>query len=85
MKITNLFYFYLHCIFLVLLVISIYISHKEKEKRNVIIYSISGTLIYYILISSGISFWQGDRLVLPSLPIFIFLYIFSVYIDRVRL
>jgi hypothetical protein len=31
-------------------------------------------MLYYILLTSGISFWQGDRLVLPALPLWLVLY-----------
>lgn len=34
-----------------------------------------GLLLYYIVFSSGISFWQGDRLVIFSIPLWITLYI----------
>lgn len=34
-----------------------------------------GLLLYYIVFSSGISFWQGDRLVIFSIPLWITLYV----------
>lgn len=33
-----------------------------------------GTLLYYIVFSSGISFWQADRLIIFALPLWIVLY-----------
>lgn len=38
-----------------------------------------GLLLYYIVFASGISYWQGDRLVIFSIPLWITLYILLSY------
>lgn len=58
-------------LFLVISAIDLFTSKLFKNWQQLTI----GLLLYYIVFSSGISFWQGDRLVIFSLPLWIFLYI----------
>lgn len=74
MKNVNRIYYYFHILFFLPVVLSIFSVLRRKETEWLVLMVFSSFLTYYILLSSGISFWQGDRLVISSLPIWIFLY-----------
>lgn len=79
MTIVNKIYYYLHFIFILpILFLMIYFLGKKQFAKFVIILIMAFLCYYYILVT-GISFWQGDRLVLPSISIWTFLYIFVIY------
>jgi hypothetical protein len=71
----NTIYLVLHLLFLIPLIFVIVNSARKRKYRDVVLFLWMAALLYYILLTSGISFWQGDRLVLPSLPLWITLYI----------
>lgn len=75
MTIVNSLYYYMHIIFIIPLLISIYKIYKRKNMNYYLVLLIfPGALIYYIFLTIPISLWQGDRLVIPSLPLWVFLY-----------
>jgi len=85
-------YFVLHLLMLplvlVLFVILIVKYQQERDFRKQIekvVYLLTPFLL--ILVTSGITFWQGDRIVLPSLPLWITLYALtlSTYLDLSQL
>ncbi len=84
-KMDGVFY-YVHLVFIPIMFIFLIVFIRKKEWESLIILVLLTGLNYYILISSGISFWQGDRLVLPALPVFITLYLFVIgkMIDKTR-
>jgi hypothetical protein len=53
---------------------------KRRLKQHWKMYFI-GTLIYYVAFSSGISFWQADRLIIFTLPLWVLLY--AIMLSRV--
>ncbi len=70
----NQLYFYGHILmFFVVLGFIIYLILKKLSK-NLIIVCTGYLLAVYLIFSSGISFWQGDRLVLPSMAIWVVVY-----------
>ncbi|HXH18969.1 MAG TPA: hypothetical protein VNJ07_07765 [Chitinophagales bacterium] len=73
-----------HKFFLILVLISLGILIKRKEYSYLIPIAFGATVVYSIFFASGVSFLQGDRLVLPALPVWVFLYclIFN-YLDKV--
>lgn len=68
-----------HFIFFPLIVILMLLLCFQKRISEFILLFIPALLLYYILLTSGISGYQGDRLTLPSLPLWIFLYLLSLY------
>lgn len=75
MTIVNSLYYYMHIIFIIPLLISIYKIYKRKDMNHyLVLFIFPGALIYYIFLTIPISLWQGDRLVIPSLPLWVFLY-----------
>jgi hypothetical protein len=74
----NEIYYYLHIIFVLPVLFFLVYFFIKKNIRSLIIIVLLGGLNYYILITSAISSWQGDRLVLPALPIFLFLYLYII-------
>jgi len=67
--------FFLHLLFLIPVLLTLIRTYRNKQFDHFIFLSVVATLLYIILITSGISFWQGDRLVLPALPLWITLYL----------
>jgi hypothetical protein len=47
---------------------------RRAASNRILQLVVAGTLTYFILFTSGISAYQGDRLTLPALPLFLFLY-----------
>ena len=80
----NTVYFYLHLLFLIPVIITILKTIKDKESEFTYLLLGTAIILYFILLTSGISFWQGDRLVMPSLPVWIFLYFLVIHYWRVR-
>lgn len=76
MEFINTFYYYIHIVFVVPVLVFIYFAYRRKQKLNFYLVPlvISSFLTYYILFISPISFGEGDRLVIISLPVWIFLY-----------
>jgi 4-amino-4-deoxy-L-arabinose transferase-like glycosyltransferase len=63
-----------HYFAIILLIINSVILIKNKNYPHlVLILTLSGLILYY-LTTSGISFWQGDRLVISVLPVWAILY-----------
>lgn len=60
------------------IVLLFYLIRKDYENL-VLVFSLAALLIYYI-VATGISFYQGDRLVLPSIAIWACLYPFIAYV-----
>lgn len=75
MKVVNKCYFYLHVIFFIPFLFFLYRVYK---KRTEIFYLFPvlfvAVLLYYLLLISGLVFDEGDRLVLITLPLWVFLY-----------
>ncbi len=64
----------IHYVAIILLIINSIILIKNKNySQLVLILTLSGLILYY-LTTSGISFWQGDRLVISVLPLWAILY-----------
>lgn len=57
-------------VFLIFFVIDFFKKHLKNHWKMYFI----GTILYYIAFSSGISFWQGDRLTIFAIPLWIVLY-----------
>ena len=76
MEFINTFYYYIHIVFVVPVLVFIYFAFRRKQKLNFYLVPlvIASFLTYYILFISPISFGEGDRLVIISLPVWIFLY-----------
>jgi hypothetical protein len=66
---------YLHLAAFILWLIFIFknIHHLKNEQSLFIL--LSGLLLYYILFSSGLVFWSGDRLVAPATSLWICCYL----------
>lgn len=75
MIIVNTFYYYFHFIFLIPVLVFIYFAYRRRELNYYLVPLIfSSFLAYYFLLASAISFGEGDRHVLISLPLWVFLY-----------
>lgn len=77
MRKTNKVYTILHFVFFIPVIFMIYIFFKKRDMDNLLLMLIMSGLSWYIFLSSGISFWQGDRLVIIALPVWISLYGFT--------
>ncbi len=74
MKIINRLIFILHWFGLIVILINLYLAFRFKRFKDLtLILIIAGLMAYYIL-TTGLSFWQGDRLVLPSIALWSVLY-----------
>ncbi len=72
----NSIYFYLHIVFFFILFFKIIRIFYKKEFNNWnICLLVLSFMLYSLLLSSAISCDEGDRLVLPALPIWIVLYL----------
>ena len=75
MILVNRFYYYIHIIFVIPILLFLYFSFRRKERNYPFFPLIClSFLSYYLLLISAISFGEGDRHVLSSLPIWVFLY-----------
>lgn len=63
-----------HVFFIIPVLFLILLSFRNKKYLDLSILIGFTALLYYIIITSGISFWAGDRLLIITLPIWIFLY-----------
>lgn len=72
----NRLYYKLHFYLLILTLPFLYLLYKKKEYNLLFISLFFILLNSYFLLTTGISFYQGDRLVLPAIGIFSFLYIY---------
>ena len=79
MRHINNLYFLLHILFLPLTVILAISFYRSKEFPQLSILVLLYLLASYFVIVSGVSFWQGDRLVLPSIAIWPCVYTVVVY------
>lgn len=77
MILTNFIYFFIHLIFIFPILYLFNKFIKNKNYNELILLSIMTFLSWYIILISGIAFWQGDRLVLPSIVIWSCLYAFT--------
>ena len=80
MKTTNLTYYYLHIVFAFLTFLAFIKSLISKNKNTIIQLIMLICLLYSILLTSGLPFWQGDRLVVPATVVWIPLYLYSLVI-----
>ena len=79
MAVINTLYFYLHTIFIIPLFITVYAVYRRKEMNYYFVLLLLPLfLIYYIFLTSPISFGEGDRLIITSLPLWVFLYAFTL-------
>ncbi len=72
--------YYVHKFFLILFLPTLLflLVFKKGSREDILILIALGCLNYYILLTSGISFWQGDRLTLPSIIVSITQYLFTL-------
>lgn len=68
-----------HFIFFPLILIVLLLLILQKRVAEFFLLCVPVFLLYYILFTSGISGYQGDRLTLPSLPLWIFSYLATLY------
>ena len=74
MRLVNIGYFFIHVMMVpISIIVSIQLFRKRLWNEFIIILSLM-LLLFVIFSSSGITFSQGDRILLPSLPIWIILY-----------
>ena len=79
-------YYYIHLFFILPILLLAYFFFRDNNHAGLmILLGLSSMTAYYIVIT-GISFWQGDRLVLPAIGIWPVLYVFasSVLLARIR-
>jgi hypothetical protein len=75
----NAFYYQIHFVAIIPLLICLIILIIKKDiARSVFIFALS-SLVLYIFLTSGISFWQGDRLTIIAVPLFTIIYGYLVY------
>ena len=67
-------FFFIHLLFLPLLTIVIFNLIRERKTQKLLVYTSLLVIHLYIIFSSGISFWSGDRLLLIDIPIWLTLY-----------
>lgn len=73
MVLMNTYYFNLHIIFILPVWVYIFLLFKRKD-GNYKVFLFIYAICLYITFTSGISFWQGDRLLITLLPLWLFLY-----------
>jgi hypothetical protein len=75
MIVVNTFYFSLHLIFILPLIFILFYAFKERKNNfNFILLLSCALLVYYIFLTSPVSFNEGDRLIITSMPVWVFLY-----------
>lgn len=74
MKIINKVYFLVHVLMLLPSIIVLIVLFKKRKWVDLEMVFCLMLPMWLIILTSGISFWQGDRLVLPSLLLWIVLY-----------
>ena len=79
MKSMNNNYYIIHLIFLPLSVILFFLFlYRKKYSEAIVLFSVYGLCAYYVFVS-GISFFQGDRLVIAVITLWIFVYLFVIH------
>jgi len=71
---TNTICFYLHFIFFPLFIYTTIVARNDLSFKMIFLY----VFFLLIIITSGISFWQGDRLTIVSLPLWLVIYTYVV-------
>ncbi len=79
MNTVNRIYYYIHFLFFPIFVLSLYELKKKGKLNDFFMLSVIYVLFIYLITVTGISFWQGDRLVLPTIAIWPILYCFSLF------
>jgi len=75
----NSFYYQVHFIAISPLLICLLILLFKKEfAKSIFIFALSSCVLY-IFLTSGISFWQGDRLTIIAVPLFTIIYGYLIY------
>lgn len=74
MKFINKSYTVLHVIMMPTLLFLIFFLFKNKQHRELETVFFLMIPLYMLIITSGISYFQGDRIILPTLPVWITLY-----------
>ena len=75
MTFVNSLYYYIHILFIIPLLISIYSLFRRKDMNYYLgVMIISCFLIYYMVLTFSIIFGEGDRYVLICMPLWVFLY-----------
>lgn len=75
MTVTNTIYFYIHLVFILPVLGIFYLMYKRKQVNSYFILLVFPfVLMYYIFLTSPVSFGEGDRLVITALPLWVFLY-----------
>jgi hypothetical protein len=72
-------YYRLHFIFIPLVLLVVFLLVRSKRINELILLIISLLLSWYILLSSGISTYQGDRLTITAFPLLIFSYLLTAW------
>ncbi len=82
---VNTFYLWLHLLFVLPLILILFFSFKERKNNFDFVLLLSFTLlVYYIFLTSPVSFNEGDRLIITSMPVWVFLYATLLYYMKVR-
>ncbi|MBL1279604.1 MAG: hypothetical protein COA33_005005 [Fluviicola sp.] len=76
MKAMNKVYFILHALFILIFVVVFFYLLKGKKHVKMIVLIGMSALFYYYIFTTGISFYQGDRLVIGVLGVWIIFYMF---------
>jgi hypothetical protein len=79
MTFVNAIYYYLHLLFVFPLLFLLYYLLKRKNAWQLFcMLLIPLLIIYYIFLTSPVSFNEGDRLVITTLPLWIFSYVLAI-------
>lgn len=81
MRFVNRTSFHIHTIFIMTNLILIIFCVKNNRFAEAQFLSFLSCLQWYIFLSSGISFWQGDRLTLPAIAIWSVTYPFCIMLS----
>lgn len=84
-NINNNFIFYIHLLMTLLWMYYVAVHFRKKNKESHFIF-ISGLVLFYTLYTSGITYWAGDRLVIPAIAVWSVLYpvLIREYISNCR-
>lgn len=83
-NVNNNFIFYIHLVMTILWMVYLIRNFKKQDQDSRFIL-ISGLLVFYVLYSSGISFWAGNRLIIPAIGMWGVLYPLLIYKISARL
>lgn len=73
------FVFFIHLVMTLLWLIYLVLFFRPGNKASRFVL-FSGLVLFYLLYTTGVTYWAGDRLVLPTLSIWSILYPFLVFI-----